>query len=225
VIDLAKQGNCKVKIETLRHGLELGGLLHTSPARIQQQLGAHSPTRSWTPSRKTVEWELKSRMTAKRAQGSEGHAILWDQIVYAAWSCADPGVQFDTTINEWHTCPRGRSHQRVQPGARSTCSSTTRLVTSRRLNLLTFYDEEDGTSTSKPSSTHAAHVDRDPRHLGSDGAVPEQGNRPQVVRQFRTLGLGYANIGASADGAWASPTTATEGRAIAASITAIMTAA
>ena len=57
---------------------------------------------------------------------------LWDQIAYAAWSCADPGLQFDTTINEWHTCPHGRPHQRSATRAASTCSSTTRPATWRR---------------------------------------------------------------------------------------------
>ncbi len=40
---------------------------------------------------------------------------LWDQIAYAAWSCADPGVQFDTTINEWHTCPADGRINASQP--------------------------------------------------------------------------------------------------------------
>ena len=40
---------------------------------------------------------------------------LWDQIAFAAWSCADPGVQFDTTINEWHTCPADGRINATQP--------------------------------------------------------------------------------------------------------------
>ena len=53
---------------------------------------------------------------------------LWEKIGYAAWACADPGIQFDTTINDWHTCPNsGGSTPRTR--ARSTCSSTTRRAT------------------------------------------------------------------------------------------------
>ncbi|HZW64936.1 MAG TPA: vitamin B12-dependent ribonucleotide reductase, partial [Hanamia sp.] len=55
---------------------------------------------------KNGDWELKAR--------SDGHTMkiikakkLWDEINYAAWRCADPGTQYDTTINEWHTCPEG----------------------------------------------------------------------------------------------------------------------
>ena len=57
---------------------------------------------------------------------------LWDQIAYAAWGCADPGVQFDTTINDWHTCAGRRRRSTRATRARSTCSSTTRPATSRR---------------------------------------------------------------------------------------------
>ena len=52
------------------------------------------------------DWELKGRSdgrTMKTVKATE----LWEQINYAAWRCADPGTQYDTTINEWHTCPEG----------------------------------------------------------------------------------------------------------------------
>jgi ribonucleoside-diphosphate reductase alpha chain len=50
------------------------------------------------------QWELRRRTDDKSA-GSVGAEQLWDEIAHAAWACADPGVQYDTTINEWHTCP------------------------------------------------------------------------------------------------------------------------
>ncbi|HWN03456.1 MAG TPA: LAGLIDADG family homing endonuclease, partial [Candidatus Dormibacteraeota bacterium] len=50
------------------------------------------------------QWELKRRTDGKSA-GSIPAEQLWDEIAHAAWACADPGVQYDTTINEWHTCP------------------------------------------------------------------------------------------------------------------------
>ena len=50
------------------------------------------------------QWELKRRTDGKCA-GSVPAEQLWDEIAHAAWACADPGVQYDTTINEWHTCP------------------------------------------------------------------------------------------------------------------------
>jgi ribonucleotide reductase alpha subunit len=52
---------------------------------------------------------------------------LWDQIAYAAWRCADPGTQYDTTINEWHTCPEGGKYA-PQTLALNICFSTIQLV-------------------------------------------------------------------------------------------------
>src|SRR5205814_3818046 len=64
---------------------------------------------------------------------------LWDQITYAAWACADPGVQFDTTVNEWHTCP---SDGRIN--ASNPCSEYMFLDDTAcnlaSINLLKFYD-------------------------------------------------------------------------------------
>ncbi len=57
---------------------------------------------------------------------------LMSEIAEAAWECGDPGMQFDTTINDWHTCPNTGAHQRQQPVLASTCSSTTRPATWRR---------------------------------------------------------------------------------------------
>ena len=56
---------------------------------------------------------------------------LWEEVGHAAWACADPGIQFHTTINDWHTCPAsGRSGRRTP--ARNTCSSTIRPAISPR---------------------------------------------------------------------------------------------
>jgi ribonucleoside-diphosphate reductase alpha chain len=53
---------------------------------------------------------------------------LWEKVGHAAWACADPGIQFHTTINDWHTCPAmARSARRTR--ARNTCSWTTRPAT------------------------------------------------------------------------------------------------
>ncbi|MBN4747458.1 hypothetical protein HUS70_23025, partial [Pandoraea nosoerga] len=52
------------------------------------------------------DWELKAR-TDGRVMKKIPAREVWDKIAYAAWRCADPGTQYDTTINEWHTCPKG----------------------------------------------------------------------------------------------------------------------
>ena len=55
----------------------------------------------WRTEKEKAKAEGRTPKPCKTLRARE----LWDQITYAAWSCADPGVQFDTTINEWHTCP------------------------------------------------------------------------------------------------------------------------
>ena len=60
------------------------------------------------------DWHLTFRTNGKVAKTLKARD-LWDQIAYAAWRCADPGVQYDDTINQWHTCPQVRPDQRLQP--------------------------------------------------------------------------------------------------------------
>ncbi|HEX4123814.1 MAG TPA: LAGLIDADG family homing endonuclease, partial [Tepidisphaeraceae bacterium] len=63
------------------------------------------PNRFFKAVQENGEWVLTSRTTGKVTKSARA-AELWDQIAYAAWRCADPGVQYDDTINQWHTCPR-----------------------------------------------------------------------------------------------------------------------
>ena len=64
---------------------------------------------------------------------------LWDQIAFAAWSCADPGVQFDTTFNEWHTCPADGRINATNPCSEYAFLDDT-ACNLASLNLLTFFD-------------------------------------------------------------------------------------
>ena len=105
---------------------------------------------------------------------------LWDQIADAAWRCADPGVQFDTTINEWHTCPADGRHPRHQPVLASTCSSTTPPATWRRSTWSRSTTTRPATSTSRATARHPA-VDHRARDLRADGAVPRQGRSPSAA--------------------------------------------
>lgn len=118
---------------------------------------------------------------------------LWDQITYAAWSCADPGVQYDTTINEWHTCPAdGRIN------ASNPCSEYLFLDDTAcnlaSLNVLKFYDLNAG-RFDVDSYRHACRL----WTLILEISVYMAQFPGKVVAQksydFRTLGLGYANVG------------------------------
>jgi ribonucleoside-diphosphate reductase alpha chain len=144
---------------------------------------------------------------------------LWDQISYAAWGCADPGVQFDTTINEWHTCPAdGRIN------ASNPCSEYMFLDDTAcnlaSLNLLKFYDTAKG-GFDVEAYRHAVRlwtlILEISVYMAQFPSVP-------VARKsfdFRTLGLGYANLGAllMVQGI---PYDSPEGRAQCGALTAVM---
>jgi ribonucleoside-diphosphate reductase alpha chain len=118
---------------------------------------------------------------------------LWDQITYAAWGCADPGVQFDTTVNEWHTCPAdGRIN------ASNPCSEYMFLDDTAcnlaSLNLLKFYDAQAGQFDIE-SFRHACRLWTLILEISVYMAQFPSVAVAQKSHDFRTLGLGYANLG------------------------------
>jgi hypothetical protein len=106
---------------------------------------------------------------------------LWDKIAYAAWACADPGLQFDTTINDWHTCPAGGRINASNPCSEYMFLDDT-ACNLASLNLLRFYDPIDGVSTSTALRARVPAVDADARDLGADGAVPQRRHRRALLR-------------------------------------------
>ena len=89
------------------------------------------------------DWDLTCRKNGKVAKTLKARD-LWEKIGYAAWASADPGLQFHTTINDWHTCPASGADPRLAIRARNTCSSTTRPAISPRSTCCTFRDETTG---------------------------------------------------------------------------------
>lgn len=119
---------------------------------------------------------------------------LWNQMAYAAWSCADPGLQFDTTINEWHTCPAdGRIN------ASNPCSEYMFLDDTAcnlaSLNLMKFFDLNTARFDIE-SYRHATRLWT--LTLEISVLMAQFPSRPIAEKSyvFRTLGLGYANLGA-----------------------------
>ena len=142
---------------------------------------------------------------------------LWEQIAYAAWCCADPGVQFDTTTNEWHTCPAdGRIN------ASNPCSEYMFLDDTAcnlaSLNLLSFY--KDGVFD-VDSFIHATRLWTIVLEISVYMAQFPSVAIAQKSFAFRTLGLGYANLG-SLLMVQGIPYDSPEGRGQCAAITAIM---
>lgn len=119
---------------------------------------------------------------------------LWDEIALAAWQCADPGVQFHTTINAWHTCPQDGEIRSSNPCSEYMFLDDT-ACNLASLNLLAFYDQEQ----------QEFKID-DFRHavclwtiVLEISVTMAQYPSPAIARKsydYRTLGLGFANLGA-----------------------------
>ena len=164
------------------------------------------------------EWALTARTDGTVVETVDARGLLRD-IAAAAWECADPGVQYDTTINAWHTSPNtGRIN------ASNPCSEYMHIDDSAcnlaSLNLMKFR-REDG-EFDVEMFEHAVDVMFLAQEIlvgYSSYPTPEIGRN---AKKFRQLGLGYANLGALLM-ARGLPYDSDEGRAYAAAITALMT--
>ncbi|HUE29111.1 MAG TPA: vitamin B12-dependent ribonucleotide reductase [Solirubrobacteraceae bacterium] len=165
------------------------------------------------------DWHLIARSTGEPIGDPIPARELMKEIAEAAWRCADPGVQYDTTINQWHTSPvSGRIN------ASNPCSEYMHVDDSAcnlaSLNLMKFR-RADGTFD-VDSFKHAVDVVLLAQEIiVSPSSYPTQ-KIGENARSFRQLGLGYANLGAylMSNGM---PYNSDEGRATAAAITALMT--
>ncbi len=164
------------------------------------------------------DWDLIGRVDGKPVKTVKARELM-DQIADAAWQCADPGIQYDTTINRWHTDPNTGPITASNPCSEymSIDDSACNLAS---LNLMKFRNE-DG-SFNIDDFTHAVDIVFLAQEIlvGFSSYPTEQ--ITQNARAFRQLGLGYANLGAllMANGL---PYDSDEGRALAGSITALMT--
>ncbi len=118
---------------------------------------------------------------------------LWNQITAAAWSCADPGVQFDTTINEWHTCPADGRINASNPCSEYLFIDDT-ACNLASLNLLKFYAATTG-RFEVDSFRHATRLWTLILEISVYMAQFPSVSVAQKSFDFRTLGLGYANMG------------------------------
>ncbi|HEU5106202.1 MAG TPA: vitamin B12-dependent ribonucleotide reductase [Solirubrobacterales bacterium] len=164
------------------------------------------------------DWELKARTDGSTTKTLDARDLM-NQIADAAWRCADPGVQYDTIINRWHTCPESGRINASNP-----CSEYMHVDDSAcnlaSLNLMKFRREDGSFDTAE--FEHAVDI----VFLAQEIVVgfssyPTEGIT-ENANKFRQLGLGYANLGAllMSDGL---PYDSDAGRNVAAAITALMT--
>ena len=164
------------------------------------------------------DWELTSRLDGTPVATHDAADVL-RQISDAAWRCADPGMQYDTTINDWHTCPNSGRINASNP-----CSEYMHVDDSAcnlaSINLMKFR-RPDGTFDVE-AYEHVIDVMILAQEIvvGPSSYPTEEIGRN--ARAFRQLGLGYANLGAllMSNGL---PYDSDEGRAVAGALTAVMT--
>ncbi len=174
----------------------------------------------WRTELKRAKEEHRSPKPCRTLQARE----LWDQVAYAAWACADPGVQYDSTINDWHTCPEdGRIN------ASNPCSEYMFLDNTAcnlaSINLLTLLKTDEVTGERSFDIDAFRHAVRLWTIVLEVSVLMAQFPSKEIAElsyRFRTLGLGYANLGAMLM-QMGIPYDSESGRAICACITAILT--
>ena len=165
------------------------------------------------------DWELKAR-TDGRVMKKVPAREVWDQISHAAWACADPGTQYDTTINEWHTCPKGGRINASNPCSEYMFLDNT-ACNLASINLRKFFDE----STNQLDIEGLEYISRLWTVVLEISVLMAQFPSKEVAQlsyDYRTLGLGFANLGTvlMISGI---PYDSEEARAIAGSVSAVMT--
>lgn len=148
------------------------------------------------------DWKLIWRTEKKKAakDGRDPKACktlpakdLWDDIAYAAWASADPGLQFDTTINEWHTCPESGPIRASNPCSEYMFLDNT-ACNLASLNLVKFYND-DKHKFDIEAYRHASSLWTIVLEISVMMAQYPSKEIAQRSYEYRTLGLGYANLG------------------------------
>lgn len=223
--DIEEFIECKAREERKSHALqELGfdmGLNGRDSISIQYQ-NANNSVRVTDKFMKAVEndedWDLvgvKEKKVFKTVKARD----LWRQIAQASWECADPGVQYHDTINDWHTTPEAGAIHGSNP-----CSEYMHLNNSAcnlsSINLLKFRRDDGGYDIAGYKHTIEVMTLAQEILVGYSEYPTEAIDK--TARAYRQLGLGYANLGAllMAEGM---PYDSEDGRALAAALTAVMT--
>ncbi|MBS0191129.1 MAG: adenosylcobalamin-dependent ribonucleoside-diphosphate reductase [Phycisphaerales bacterium] len=218
-----KKGNKEIAATSDRLGLKLdydfNGEAYYTVSGQNSNNSVRIPDSFFDALENDGDWNTTWRVNGKTARTFKASA-LWEQIGFAAWRCADPGVQFDGTINAWHTCP---SAGRIN--ASNPCSEYMFLDNTAcnlaSLNVLRFYDAQTRTFDVERYE-HA--IDLWTIVLEVSVLMAAFPSRPiaELSWKYRTLGLGYANLGAMLMQAGI-PYDSEAARAVCATLSAILT--
>ncbi|MGX0903054.1 ribonucleoside-diphosphate reductase alpha chain [Roseovarius sp. MBR-79] len=167
--------------------------------------------------RDDADWALINRVDGSTAKTIKARD-LWEQVGHAAWACADPGIQYHDTVNAWHTCPEDGAIRGSNPCSEYMFLDDT-ACNLASMNLLKFH--KDGRFDAE-SYMHATRLWTVTLEISVLMAQFPSKEIAQLSYEFRTLGLGYANIGGLLMNMGLGYDSA-EGRALCGALTAIMT--
>ncbi|WP_300051244.1 vitamin B12-dependent ribonucleotide reductase [Sulfitobacter sp.] len=215
VLDYAKQGHTGIEFPT--YDTDWDSEAYNSVSGQNSNNSIRVTNAFLKAVEKDADWELISR-TENRVVKTIRARDLWDQVGHAAWACADPGIQYHDTVNDWHTCPEDGAIRGSNPCSEYMFLDDT-ACNLASMNLLTFL--KDGVFQVE-DYMHASRLWTVTLEISVMMAQFPSKEIAQRSYDFRTLGLGYANIGGLLMNMGYSYDS-DEGRALGGALTAIMT--
>ncbi len=200
VIQLAGQGYKDIAFETYNN--DWNSEAYNSVSGQNSNNSIRIPNSFMDSLQQGGDWNLYGRVERRRAseEGRDPQPMktirsrdLWDQIAYAAWSCADPGTQYHDTINEWHTCPEDGPIKASNPCSEYMFLDDT-ACNLASLNLMKFQDEGEA-KFRVDDYRYATRLWTIVLEISVLMAQFPSRRIAELSYKFRTLGLGYANIG------------------------------
>ncbi|SUZ82355.1 uncharacterized protein METZ01_LOCUS35209 [marine metagenome] len=200
IVDLAKQGWESLEFQVL--DTDWQGEAYMTVSGQNSNNSVRVPNSFMDAVISEGEWSLFWR-TEKEAAAAEGRvplpcktldaSALWDKVAYTAWACADPGVQFDTTINEWHTCPAAGRINGSNPCSEYMFLDDT-ACNLASINLLPYYNLDTHTFQIE-EFRHSVRLWTTTLEISVLMAQFPSESITRKSYDYRTLGLGYCNIG------------------------------
>ncbi|SFB66460.1 ribonucleoside-diphosphate reductase alpha chain [Bosea sp. CRIB-10] len=217
VIQFAKQGYTEIQFDTYDTDWDSEAYLTVSG---QNSNNSVSLTDDFLRAVETDgDWELKARTTGKVTKTLKARD-LWEKIGYAAWASADPGLHFNTTMNDWHTSPASGRIRASNPCSEYMFLDDT-ACNLASANLLQFYDRQ-AKAFDVAGYEHLCRLWTIVLEISVTMAQFPSREIAELSYEYRTLGLGYANIGGLLM-TMGLGYDSDEGRALAGGLTAIMT--
>ncbi len=215
VLDYAKQGYTSIEFPT--YDTDWDSEAYNSVSGQNSNNSIRVTNAFLTAVEKDADWQLINRVDGKVSKTVKARD-LWEKVGHAAWACADPGIQFHDTVNEWHTCPQDGEIRGSNPCSEYMFLDDT-ACNLASINLLTFLKEG---KFQAEDYMHACRLWTLTLEISVTMAQFPSKEIAQRSYDFRTLGLGYANIGGLLMNLGYSYDS-DEGRALCGSLTAILT--